>query len=629
MKKVFFSIIVLIFGITFVNASSCVITSGTGKNVGDEIRCGSEQFYVMSNDGENVKMMGKYNLLAGDIYDYIELDNYQYKYANDIYKNKEIQERINKYGVKLNNITRTYDSTTETYTATAASGSKSYTEDYKIVVLDEELATTQELINQEKIKEVLEQGYMIDETLSSNSKYFGAIFYKDLSLEYKTVFLDGTSKSLGELMKTPKIKELIEQGYNFYEQMYYNNIDNTNGEYKYGCYALTLVKSKWYDYITIVLDEKITTSNHSDFKTNYIDSNEQVQQKISEGYIYIGNEYEYNSTAKKYNYYGIVLRKHTNYYNQIKQDEKAIGIRGSSSNPQYPFYGVFNQYDYYDEKNEKWNSLGNIVDGADGKLYGGGHYKDYNSENFLPLVEYKETLADMGYSVKSVSMPTVQELNDMTKELIGLELPLEEWYENRTAIRDEEGNIKTYIVGSIKDFYNGKHSWLWATSYWLGTISPTSSIPETYYNDIYDMNTLGDLCLTDSCVNSPSRGIRPVVTISTSELIYDVKTKTDGNGTVEATHVEAKNGDQVKFTVTPKKGYDLKEIKVTDEAGNVVIFTDYTFVMPSSNVTIEASFTKIENPNTTSISIVACIIFTIVSIIIIKLNYSKLRWIEE
>lgn len=39
--------------------------SGTGKTVGDIIKCGTESFYVISNDGTNVKMLAKNELMVG------------------------------------------------------------------------------------------------------------------------------------------------------------------------------------------------------------------------------------------------------------------------------------------------------------------------------------------------------------------------------------------------------------------------------------------------------------------------------------------------------------------------------------------------------------------------------------
>lgn len=43
----------------------CAVVSGTGKTVGDIIKCGTESFYVISNDGTNVKMLAKNELMVG------------------------------------------------------------------------------------------------------------------------------------------------------------------------------------------------------------------------------------------------------------------------------------------------------------------------------------------------------------------------------------------------------------------------------------------------------------------------------------------------------------------------------------------------------------------------------------
>ena len=45
------------------------LVSGTGENVGDEICLGTECFYVIENDGENIQMLAKYNLEVGGNYD--------------------------------------------------------------------------------------------------------------------------------------------------------------------------------------------------------------------------------------------------------------------------------------------------------------------------------------------------------------------------------------------------------------------------------------------------------------------------------------------------------------------------------------------------------------------------------
>ena len=43
----------------------CKVTSGTGKNIGDVITCGTESFYVISYSQSSTTMLAKYNLETG------------------------------------------------------------------------------------------------------------------------------------------------------------------------------------------------------------------------------------------------------------------------------------------------------------------------------------------------------------------------------------------------------------------------------------------------------------------------------------------------------------------------------------------------------------------------------------
>ena len=67
MKKLLITIIFVLLCIpSFVKAEEeCVIVSGDGKTIGSEIACGSERFYVLSNDDTNAKLFAKYNLYTG------------------------------------------------------------------------------------------------------------------------------------------------------------------------------------------------------------------------------------------------------------------------------------------------------------------------------------------------------------------------------------------------------------------------------------------------------------------------------------------------------------------------------------------------------------------------------------
>lgn len=77
---------------------------------------------------------------------------------------------------------------------------------------------------------------------------------------------------------------------------------------------------------------------------------------------------------------------------------------------------------------------------------------------------------------------------------------------------------------------------------------------------------------------------------------YKIKTEVKGSGTIE---VVDKNysGENITYVVTPSKGFVLGTVKVYDSYGNEVKVNGNTFVMPTSDVTIEATFLP-ENPDT-------------------------------
>jgi len=47
-------------------SKSCRAITGNGTAIGDIINCAGEEFYVMENDGANIKMFARYNLNVGD-----------------------------------------------------------------------------------------------------------------------------------------------------------------------------------------------------------------------------------------------------------------------------------------------------------------------------------------------------------------------------------------------------------------------------------------------------------------------------------------------------------------------------------------------------------------------------------
>lgn len=106
----------------------------------------------------------------------------------------------------------------------------------------------------------------------------------------------------------------------------------------------------------------------------------------------------------------------------------------------------------------------------------------------------------------------------------------------------------------------------------------------------------------------------------------NISTKVEGKGKIEVVN-SARNGEEVTFKITPEEGYVLGVVKVTDADGNVLTFTSNTFTMPSSDVTIEATFV-LENPNTADIKIILLSIVLIVGSVIGFINFKKVKWLD-
>lgn len=81
---------------------------------------------------------------------------------------------------------------------------------------------------------------------------------------------------------------------------------------------------------------------------------------------------------------------------------------------------------------------------------------------------------------------------------------------------------------------------------------------------------------------------------------YTITTKDTDNGSISVSPSRASSGRTVTITVDPDEGYVLDELTVTDSKGEKVELTKvsdtkYTFTMPRSRVTIEATF--VEDPD--------------------------------
>ena len=84
-KKIIFILLAIFLLPNIVNAKSCKVISGKGNDIGDEIACGSEHFYIIESNEETTKLLAKYNLYVGDKIDKDSetFDTATYGTAND------------------------------------------------------------------------------------------------------------------------------------------------------------------------------------------------------------------------------------------------------------------------------------------------------------------------------------------------------------------------------------------------------------------------------------------------------------------------------------------------------------------------------------------------------------------
>ena len=127
-----------------------------------------------------------------------------------------------------------------------------------------------------------------------------------------------------------------------------------------------------------------------------------------------------------------------------------------------------------------------------------------------------------------------------------------------------------------------------------GEVIKATSIAEGVTTTIYSNNwgpgtTVGNDEFQDTAAPSPG-----------GSSSYTITTKDTDNGSISVSPSRASSGRTVTITVDPDEGYVLDELTVTDSKGEKVELTKvsdtkYTFTMPRSQVTIEATF--VEDPD--------------------------------
>ena len=100
------------------------------------------------------------------------------------------------------------------------------------------------------------------------------------------------------------------------------------------------------------------------------------------------------------------------------------------------------------------------------------------------------------------------------------------------------------------------------------------------------------------CYNSSSTNIENTVTkfykrVESGAFTITLNQPAEG-GSISASAASANSGQEITLTATPATGYEFTAWDVKDAGNNAVTVTDNKFTMPSSNVTVTATFSKVD-----------------------------------
>ena len=330
-----------------------------------------------------------------------------------------------------------------------------------------------------------------------------------------------------------------------------------------------------------------------------------------------------------------------------KQDEKAIGFKGEMNNLSFPYEGLFQSPIPVENQAENPTEIYSIT-----KEYH-NIYKDIllkeNLGESKVITSYKNYLLDnTNMTIKDISNLTLEEtenlINKVSTRKISILDDINNFNFNNAKKEEEDENTgiysSHYVVSNIKEVIPDKYKWIYGTTYWLNTIASDNN--STNPNRAFVL-TLGEICVSDSCA-FPSVGLRPAITIPVNNLQFIIRTKTDGNGTIDVINT-ASGGDTIEFNIKSKKDYKLSKLIITTDNEEKVEFKEGTFnekdgictidksvfTMPFDNVTIEAVWEPlIINPKTGIIDYVALFLSIIgVSVVIYNISSKKQNYLIQ
>ena len=566
-KLTLFILITALFFIPFyVNAKeSCTIVSGNGTDIGSEIACGTEHFYVIDSNDTSVRMLAKYNLGIGEKINKITFSQERWdelvsKYYYTFYDMPWFRDAMlaepefdGEYGYYHGAISG-FDVENRTIYTHAYMH-----DDYKKIIVSEEKYN--ELKNQYGIGD---DGYLPNYDINDDPFFEGwDVIY--VNPDYRAF---GLSKQKENIVKQDS-NALGAHGGSL-GQPEYPEVGIITSQYNLGFGSSDISDEYRGGYNNYEIDQErlITEGNYyHDYLKNYAKTLNNYEIE----------EYSYLSIDDLDN----IVYKLTN--NHLPLEDWLTGWQAAT--------GTFGSY--------------NIM----------GSFKDYLPSGYEWLYSTTYwTRSGIGTGTTDryeIFIDTLGNVcnDDYCSVAIGagarpvITIPkIEVPSYTITPVTDENGTIEvaTESAGgeSISFVLKAK------AGYKLkNLVLKTASGTEVAFDNVTEDDS-GNIIVYTSNFVMPNENVS--LTATWEEIIYDIEKDTNDNGQIEVVP-ESAGGNEVLFVLKAKSGFKLKSIAILNENNEVVDYADLTeeleegiyvyrskFVMPNNGVTIKAVWEEIE-----------------------------------
>lgn len=313
--------------------------------------------------------------------------------------------------------------------------------------------------------------------------------------------------------------------------------------------------------------------------------------------------------------------------NHLRQNEEAKSAHwDADGNYLYPQVGDVYISLYPGPSGEQDNSQypedTNFFDSIEGLDMGTANY----------LTGYQNELNDLGFEVSDISYLPLSYLNVLSLKLSKQSLPYKKWSDEAEYTISDEHNSSWFLkadYGNIKDFIPKEYSWLYGTTYWLGTYLNSNMTGKGRFYIF--MAEQGKICGagTDYCASQTSIGcgIRPVITVKKQSMEYLIHS-IHSCGMVIPSVENAKPGDVVSYSVKSDKEC---HVSVRTSSGKEIESKNNQFIMPDESVELETicSNNTIINPKTGNHVLITLLFITILSIVSRFFEKKKLSHHQE